>query len=139
MRAVELQNALYALMNVPSVTSLLAQGGPYVPIYTDVPQDIDGESEAAFPFVSFGPQNTAPFNDKGQVGQNTLAQVDIWTREHDFAANKAIADAIEAAVDRRQMALTGWIDTHFQSAQFVRDPDGKTRHGIMLFRVLALG
>ena len=139
MRSAELQDALYAALNVPSVTSLLVQGGAYVPIYTSVPQTDNGEDDAEFPYISFGPETTAPFNDKGQTGGNTVAQVDVWTRELDLHQCKQICDAVRAAVDRQPLALTGHITTEFESAAYTRDPDGKTRHGIMLFRVLYLG
>lgn len=138
MQAADLQDALYAALNVPGVRSLLAQGLAWPAIYADVPQDVDGQDAAAFPYISFGPATVNPFNVKDRLGETSVVQVDIWTRERDFTRNKAIADAVRAAVDRVPLAIDGWITTELQGVTFMRDPDGKTRHGVMLFRVLAL-
>lgn len=138
MQAANMQTALYAALNVPGVRSLLAQGLAHPPIYADVPQDIDGQAEAAFPYVSFGPATITPWNVKDTLGENAVVQIDIWTRERQFTRNKAIADAVRAAIDRVPLAMPGWIDTQMQTTTFMRDPDGKTRRGLMLFRVLAL-
>jgi hypothetical protein len=138
MQAANLQDVLYEALAVPAVLDLLAQGLPQHPIYTDVPQDVDGQREAAFPYLSFGPDTTAPFNDKGALGQSSVVQVSIWTRELDYMRNKAIADQVRLALDRVPLAIDGWITTELESVSFSQDPDGKTRRGLMLFRVLAL-
>jgi hypothetical protein len=139
MRSDELQDAFYAALNVPAVTALLVQGGAYVPIYTSVPQTDNGEDDAEFPYISFGAETTTPFNDKDQLGGSTVAQVDIWTRELDYARCKQIGAAVRSALDRVSLGLTGHITTEFESAVYTPDPDGKTKRGVLLFRILYLG
>lgn len=138
MQSASLQDAMFDALNVPSVTALLAQGLAWPPIYADVPQDDDGQDETPFPYMTFGTTTANPWNTKGALGENSIVQVDVWTREFDFLQCKAIADAVRAALDRVTLGIDGWITTEFQSAAFMRDPDGKTKHGILLFRVLAL-
>lgn len=138
MQSADMQTALFDLLNVASVKALLAQGLAWPPIYTDAPQDDDGQDEGPFPYISFGPATVTPWNTKGGLGERAVVQIDVWTREHDFSQVKAICDAVRTAVDRVPMAIDGWVTTELQAVTYMRDPDGKTKHGVLLFAVLAL-
>jgi hypothetical protein len=140
MNAYPLQEAIYDRLDHPTITSLLTNfWAPLVPIFTDVPQAPDAQSDAAFPYITIGPDNLSDFSDKSGVGMNALVQVHIWSRKRQMQEIKQIADAVVDRLAREEITLANLITVEWQNASFMRDPDGKTKHAVLLFRVLALG
>lgn len=138
MNPVELQNAIYARLNDVSVTALLTTGYGSAAIFNEwVPQVTDAGDPAFFPFVTFSFPASGPFDDKGDVGQSSLVQVDIWSRVNSTQV-KAIAAAVYARLHRQVLSVTGHITTDCEGMDFERDPDGITRRGRLTFRVLSL-
>jgi hypothetical protein len=137
-----LQDAVFARLNHSSVTSLLstkytANGGS---IMTDVPQAADSADESYFPFVTFGNDAFQAFDTKDQVGSNALVQIDVWARGGSMIGLKNVYDAIDARMRRQSMTITGatHIETIFEGSTTVDDPDGKTKHLVIRYRVLFL-
>jgi hypothetical protein len=56
--------------------------------------------------------------------------IHIWNREPSTVGVKKIAAAIRSAVAAR---VSGFVDVRFESARFLRDPDGETAHGVVTF------
>jgi hypothetical protein len=139
MKADDLQQAVYTRLNNSAVTSLLSTAySPLVAIFTDVPQSADGEADTNFPYITIGADTITPFDDKDQTGGNALVQIDIWARATSMLGIKTIADAVDARLRRQPLSISGatHITTELESSTPSRDPDGKTKRVLSLYRVL---
>jgi hypothetical protein len=139
MKSAALQQAIYTRVNDSSVTSLLSAAySPLPAIFTDVPQSIDAEKETNFPFVTIGADTINAFDDKDSPGGNAIVQIDIWDRASSMLDIKALADAVDARLRRQALTISGatHITTELESVVFSRDPDGKTKRALLLYRVL---
>lgn len=139
MKSAALQQAVYARLNDTSLTALLSSAyAPLPAIFTDVPQAIDAEKESQFPFVTIGADTITPFDDKDSPGGNAIVQIDIWDRASSMLDLKALVDAVDARLRRQSLSISGvtHITTELDSSVFTRDPDGKTKRALLLYRVL---
>jgi len=134
----EIEKAVGDNLDVASVKNRLSiKWGSIVPIFPDVPQR-QAEDDAYFPFLTIGEVTASGYNDKDIIGANALVQVDVWTRERGFKQCKLAAQACIDVLARQPLAVDGHIITELESEDYVRDPDGKTKHGILRFRVVVL-
>ncbi len=141
MRAAAIHQAIYNQLNDVSVTASLSTAYDLLPaIYSDVPQALDAGNDAFFPFIVIGGNTIGPFETKDDVGGNVLAQVDLYYRGTSKIAAAAIVDAIDARLRRQALTIAGvtHITTEFESATPTPDPDGRTLHCVLLYRVLWL-
>jgi hypothetical protein len=139
MKAAALQQAIFTRLNDSSITALLSTAyAPLPAIFTDVPQAIDAEKESNFPFITIGGDTINPFDDKDAPGGNAIVQIDIWDRASSMLDLKALADAVDARLRRQALSISGatHITTEMDSSVFTRDPDGKTKRALILYRVL---
>jgi hypothetical protein len=139
MKSAALQQAIYTRLNHSSVTALLSTAyAPLAAIFTDVPQALDAEKQSNFPFITIGADTINPFDDKSNLGGNAIVQVDIWDRAASMLDLKALADVVDARLRRQALAISGvtHITTELDSSVFTRDPDGKTKRALILYRVL---
>lgn len=139
MKSAALQQAVYTRLDDTSVTSLLSTAySPLKAIFTDVPQAADSELETMFPFITIGGDTITPFDDKDNPGGSAVVQIDIWDRASSMLDLKAIADAVDARLRRQTLSISGvtHITTELDSSVFTRDPDGKTKRALLLYRVL---
>lgn len=139
MNADDLQQAIYTRLNNVAVTSLLSTYySPLPAIFTDVPQAADSELETAFPFITIGADVITPFDSKDDLGGSAVVQIDAWDRASSMLNLKALADAIDGRLRRQPLAISGvtHITTELNSCVFSRDPDGKTKRALILYRVL---
>jgi len=88
-----------------------------------------------FPRINLGEDQELPADEV--VGRYTrlASTFHVWNREPGLAGVKEIADAIKRALRGQLWTLGNYqcIDCRFESARFVRDPDGQTAHGIVTF------
>jgi hypothetical protein len=139
MKSAALQQAIFTRLNDSSITALLSTAyAPLPAIFTDVPQAIDAEKESNFPFITIGGDTINPFDDKDAPGGNAIVQIDIWDRASSMLDLKALADAVDARLRRQALSISGatHITTEMDSSVFTRDPDGKTKRALILYRVL---
>lgn len=124
--------------------ALLAQDhyDPLHPVFSvgSVPQSADSESESAFPYLTFSTTSLTPNDTKDKVGGSATVQIDVWSRTLSDLAVNQIVDAIDARVRRADLSITGatHITTELISSIMTDDPDGKTKHVVILYRVLFL-
>lgn len=107
-------------------------------VYDRVPRDAAGKVTAAFPYVSFGPEQTLPDGwDCGTASEIHL-QLDAWSRAVGFAEVKKIAGAVRRALDDADLPLadSALVSLEFDGRRVMRDPDGKTSHAALTFRAL---
>jgi hypothetical protein len=139
MKSAALQQAVFTRLNDASVTALLSTAyAPLAAIFTDVPQAIDAEKESQFPFITIGADTINPFDDKDSPGGSGIVQVDIWDRAASMLDLKSLADVVDARLRRQALTISGvtHITTELDSCVFTRDPDGKTKRALILYRVL---
>lgn len=139
MKSDDLQQAIYTRLNDSSVTSLLSTYyNPLAAIFTDVPQADDSELETAFPFITIGGDTINPFDSKDDLGGSAIVQIDVWDRAASMLDLKVLVDAIDNRLRRQPLAISGvtHITTELDSCVFSRDPDGKTKRTLILYRVL---
>jgi hypothetical protein len=133
-----LRSAIFAKLNVAGLTGLLSSKYALPAVFHEkAPQVNDSGAAAFFPYVSFWQVTDIGFNTKGGNGSNVIVQVDVWSRV-DTVQCEAIAKVVYDLLHRQQLAFSGHITTECESMDFQRDPDGKTRHGMIRFRVMAL-
>ena len=141
MKAAALQQAIYTRLNDSSVTSLLSSAySPLVPIFSigSVPQSADSESDTAFPYITFSTPAITPFDDKDKVGGSAIVQIDVWARTLSDLAVNQIGDAVDARLRRQPLSISGatHITTELITSELLGDPDGKTKHFVVQYRVL---
>lgn len=122
-----------------NVTPLLSTA--YLPlpaVFTDVPQAADSELESMFPFITLGGDTINPFDSKDDLGGSAIVQIDVWDRQSSMLRLKSIAEAVDARLRRQPLNISGvtHITTELDSVNFSRDPDGKTKRALILYRVL---
>lgn len=141
MKSAALQQAIFTRLNDASVTALLSTAyAPLSTIFTDVPQSADPEKESDFPIVVIGEGTITPYDTKDSVGGSALVQIDVWDRATSMLDLKAVCDAIDARLRRQALTISGatHITTELETVTFARDPDGKTKRALILYRVLWL-
>ena len=139
MKSDDLQTAIYNRLNDSSVTSLLSTSySPLAAIFTDVPQAADSELETAFPFITIGADTINPFDSKDDLGGSAIVQIDVWDRATSMLDLKAVVDAVDNRLRRQPLTISGvtHITTELDSCNFSKDPDGKTKRALILYRVL---
>jgi len=139
MKSDDLQQAIYTRLNDSSVTNLLSTYySPLPAIFTDVPQADDSELETAFPFITIGGDTISPFDSKDDLGGSAIVQIDVWDRAASMLDLKTLVDAIDTRLRRQPLSIAGvtHITTELDSCVFSRDPDGKTKRALILYRVL---
>lgn len=139
MKADDLQTAVYTRLNDASVTALLSTAySPLPAIFTDVPQAADSELETAFPFITIGADTINPFDSKDDLGGSAVVQIDVWSRASSMLGLKALAEAVDGRMRRQPLNIAGvtHITTEMDNCVFSRDPDGKTKRALILYRVL---
>lgn len=93
---------------------------------------------AVFPYVTLGDVQVLPDKADCIDGVEVFPQVDVWSRTQGYGEVKTIVKAIMDALDDQPLTLTGFAVVVFehQSTQYLRDPDGLTRHAAITFRGL---
>jgi len=109
-------------------------------IYDEVPDDKKriADTGKAFPYVSLGDMQVLPDKADCIDGTEVFVQIDAWSRAQGYPEVKHIGAAIVAALDDQPLTVTGYTAVVFeiQNIQYLRDPDGLTRHAALSFRAL---
>jgi Protein of unknown function (DUF3168) len=102
-------------------------------VYDQVPE------VATFPYVTIGDDQVLPDKDQCIDGAEVFSTLHIWSRTTGFPQTKQIIKNILAVLDDKPPSLNGGfrcIVFEIQDINYLRDPDGLTRHGVMTFRSL---
>lgn len=132
MKTAALQKSVYDRLTGYSPVSSAVVG-----VYSDVPQPEEPEDDAAFPYVTIGPIIPAPWSTDDTPGVTALVDVGVWSRTHSRLAAREVADLVYQALNRYQLSIAGvnTVDCLFEGATDLMDPDGKTHHEVVTFRV----
>ena len=135
----QVQAAIHqALWSHAELTDLLARPDANKGVYDAVPEG------AEYPYVRIGggDRETNRPSSMTTAGRELTVHVHIWSRSKGFGEAKLIG----AIVAERLSPTSGigyalnltpwdWEGTLFTDAQWLDDPDGLTRHGVLQFRV----
>ncbi len=91
-----------------------------------------------FPYVSLGDMQVLPDKADCIDGTEVFVQIDAWSRAVGYPEVKGIGAAIVNALDDKPLTVTSYTNVVFeiQNIQYLRDPDGLTRHAALTFRAL---
>lgn len=91
---------------------------------------------AAFPYVSLGDGQILPDRADCYDGEVHFLKFDVWSREPGFVEAKWIGAAIKSTLHGAALALDGHrlVELAFESADYLRDPDGLTSHGVIVLK-----
>ena len=126
-----LQEAVYsALSNDNTLTSTLGAG-----VFDDV---LEGTT---YPFVELGNETAIDYSTKDVDGAEFTMTLHVWSQYAGAKETKQIMDRIYDLLHNSSLTVTGFnlINLRFEFSDIMRDPDGKTRHGVMRFRAIILG
>ena len=141
MNLTELQDAIVARLGaVTAITDALGSvPGAYQThaIYTRVPQSINSEDDAPFPFVTVSIVAPSAFDTKTDTGADVTIDVHVWSRGNTLAVPLGLSDTIYDALHRYDLTVFGAnvVNCLFENGTMIMDPDGLTTHVIRTFRV----
>lgn len=127
-----LQGAIVTALKADTAIRALCGAPPATRIYDAVPP------APTFPYVSVGDgQVLGDDTEDCGDGSEVNIQVDAWSRAVGYPEVKQIAAAVRSALKAIPM-LSGFTVSvvEFQQCQYLRDPDGLTRHAAIQFRYL---
>ena len=136
MNSANLHRALYTRL-----TGATGLSGVITGVYAHVPQPDNAGDVAAFPYITLGPHTRSPFDTDDDDGQSVRVNVHLWDRYSSELTRSAVRDAIYDALHKYDLAVTGadLLDCLFVNETGFPDPDGKTFHTVMGFRVTYTG
>ena len=108
-----------------------------VPAVAPVPVlDAAGPNQS-FPYVTIGEFIGGQFDTLGEQAMDLEITVHVWSRQPGMQECQQLMTRAKDALDRQRLPAAGfqWVDTIWEYAQTLREPDGITRHGILRFRI----
>jgi uncharacterized protein DUF3168 len=128
--SLELQAAIVGVLKSdPGVQAVVGSR-----IYGEVPPN------PVFPYISLGDNQVLPDNPQADCidGMEVFWQIDGWARDPTFPTDKQISKAVVAALDEFDLQVAGYLVVACQlnTVNYLRDPDGITRHAAISFRFL---
>lgn len=132
MNAEGLAQAIYDVLSGDPAVS-----GAMVGIYTDVAQVSQSEDDSAFPYLTIGPYTFSRNDTKTEDGQSVAVTLNIWSRSNSALTWQALRSDVYDAMHRAALTVSGQnvISCLFDSSNDFEDPDGKTRHITLDFRI----
>lgn len=127
------QAAIYAALTGSAPLMAAVTG-----VYDHVPQlDDRTPPDGGFPFVVIGEDDVDEDDTDTSLGFHIEAEVHVWSRYRGRKEVKDIQGLIYDALHRQVLAVAGYafVDCFFDQSRTILDPDGKTRHGVSIFRV----
>lgn len=122
MQFTELQKALFSALN----------GQLSAPVVEDV------EQGSTFPCVTIGDNQHNDFSTDTEDGAEVLITIHTWSRTDSIKETLVLLDEINAILNRSELVLTSWLcaGVSFDMSSVMKDPDGRTRHGVIRFTAI---
>lgn len=91
-----------------------------------------------FPYVTLGDCQVLPDKAGCIDGTEVYPVIDVWSRAVGYPEAKGIVKQILAVLDDQALVIAGFTAVIFevQSVNYLRDPDGLTRHASITFHGL---
>lgn len=106
-------------------------------VYDYVPDLPSGQPAANFPYVVIGNDTFVAWDTDDQLGAEVTITLHVWSRQKTMLEAKTIAGAIYAKLHRATFLIAGYrtIDCLCEFSEFLNDPDNRTRHGVLRYRL----
>jgi hypothetical protein len=100
-------------------------------VFDEVPEP------APFPYVSFGSFSEFPDDSHDAQGLNSLVVVHVWSKAPGNGEVYDMFAAVDAALDRLPLTVSGFKDVYIKHSQHqvLPDPDPDVRHINAQYRV----
>lgn len=121
-----LQSAIVSALRASSALTSQVSG-----IFDEVPEG------TAYPYVSIGPITETADDAHDRQGLDALVVIHVWSAYPGNAEAADIFAAVDAALDRQPLTVSGWTDVSIrhEQHQFLKDPDPDIRHVFSQYRV----
>lgn len=105
------------------------------PVHDEVPEG------AEFPYVTIGQDQAADYSTKDKDGLDLTVMIHVWSRARGSKEAQGLMGAIHGILHNADIEVEGFdsVLSRFEFSDLIRDPDGRTRHGVMRFRLVILG
>ena len=114
----------------------------YEVLSTNLPCPVRDEHpvNGPFPYVTIGAFTAMPNDFLIEQGADIAPQIDVWSIQRGSFECEALMQQIVGLLHRQIYLLPAdqWADCTLQMAQVLRDPDGRTRHGVLRFLIMTL-
>ncbi|WP_180962588.1 DUF3168 domain-containing protein [Salimicrobium jeotgali] len=111
----------------------------YAPLMEKVTGVLDGVNETqGFPYIEIGEPTINPWNTKNTIGENIVFVLHTWSKYPGYSETYDVMNLIYAAMTEQPLTMLGGFSVkkiESESKNAFKDIDGKTRHGVMNFRV----
>lgn len=123
----EVTKSVYTLLSADATLLALATGG----VHDDVPE------AQAYPYVELGETFETKDSTFTADGRSLLIWIHVWSQYAGKKQAQEILARIGDLLDEVALVVTGAVvqSCEVEYTQVVRDPDGRTRHGIAHLRV----
>lgn len=93
-------------------------------------------ANAVFPYLQIGATQVLPATAQDYDGADVVQTIDGWSRAASRAEIKQLGAAVNAALTDADVLIDGYrlIECIIEQTQYLTDPDGKTFHGVFVFR-----
>jgi hypothetical protein len=90
-----------------------------------------------FPYITIGDGQVAPELGEQTNSADTIIQIDVWSRAVGYPEAKSIAKTIISALHDANLTVPNNknVSILFETANYLRDPDGLTRHAALTFSI----
>lgn len=130
----EIQQAIYnRLSGDPTLTGLVTG------IYDAVPQPTDSSDVNDFPFITVGDLGSTDWSTDTDTGTESFNDIHVFSRYNGTKEIKDIQQIIYNLLNRFELPVSGGntvLCDFDRTTRPMLDPDGKTRHGVIGFRIL---
>jgi hypothetical protein len=108
------------------------------PAMAPVPVIDQAAPNQVFPYVTIGEFIGDQLDTLEEEAIDLDLTVHVWSRQPGMQECQQLMTKAKDALHRQRLPVSGfqWVDTIWEYAQTMRDPDGMTRHGILRFRVV---
>lgn len=95
---------------------------------------------ATYPYISLGDSQVLPEKANCVDGVEVFPQIDVWSRSTGYGEVKSIVKDVLSKLDDQPLTISGFDVVVFevQSVNYLRDPDGLTRHAAITFHGLVV-
>lgn len=117
-------------------TLLKANAGVAAIVGTRVYDAVPTNPVATFPYLTIGDDQVLPDIAQDYDGADVVMTIHGWSRGAGFPEVKGLGKAVNAALTDAALTITGFriVEIIPEQIQYLRDPDGLTRHGVFVFR-----
>ncbi len=126
----EVQKLLYDALKASSAVMALVDG-----VYDQVPSNPFGAKQA---YIAIGPSDVVDDDADCIYSSEVTFQFDVWSRTDGKVGCRKIVDAVRTELKKQDFELVdnALIDLEVRVGRTTDDPDGLTKHGLVMVTAL---